>query len=387
MACLKTRKFFHKISFPIAKIALFGIFVLFALNCGDVISMAKEGIDLCLFVVIPSLFPFFVLSQLMIKWRLCDNLGDYLTPLARLLFRQRGICFVPFILGITSGYPVGVKSVLTLRQDGLCTEEEANFMLSFCSNCGPAFLVGTVGTVLFGSPRLGWMLYGCHVGAALICGILFSFLPVFSGSVKPSLHHPKKNDAQIPIVSSFLNAVSDSFSLVLGVSAFIIFFCVLIGLLSKLEITSLLSQLLACLFPVISPEAMASVVSGLLEMTRGIQLASLLPNQMMGALCAAFLCAFSGCSIHFQALFLLRDSTLKRWPYFMGKTLHAFLSGFLCFAVFSRFTTAVVLPVSPAPPFLTVPSLYQFTSFLILLFVAGMLLLSGISFLYHRKKA
>jgi sporulation integral membrane protein YlbJ len=383
MTWLKMRNFFHKISSGIAKIGLFLVFVLFALHSKEVIESARGGLDLCLYVVIPSLFPFFVLSQLFVKWRLCDNLGQYLTPLSYLLFRMRGVCFIPFLLGVTSGYPVGVRSILSLRKEGLCTETEANFMLTFCSNCGPAFLVGSVGTALFGSPTLGWVLYGSHVASALLCGVLFSFLPPFRKQpmIRPN---PKiKKQEEIAILPSFLTAVGDSFSLILGVCAFIIFFCVVIGLLSAIGATSVLGELLGAYFPALSSQTATCLVAGFLEMTRGIQLASQLPGPLQPALCAALLCAFSGLSIHFQVLFLLKDSTLKKWPYFLGKTLHSLLATVLCAALLFYMDTAAVLPVfSPSPSF-ALPSLYGFCALLVALFVGVLLLPWVISFCFR----
>lgn len=386
MAGLKMRKFFPNILSAGAKAALFLVFLLFALYSRELLASARVGVDLCLFVIIPSLFPFFVLSQLFVKWRLCDNLDGYFAPLAYLLFRKRGICLVPFLLGITSGYPVGVRSILSLRKEGLCTEGEANFMLTFCSCSGPAFLVGAIGVALFESPSLGWALYACHAAAALMVGVLFSFLPPFSGEKKPSLSRSRRSQNPEPLLPSFLSAVGDSFNLVLGVSAFIIFFCVVIGLLSATGITPAISALLGRLFPSLPPGGAESLVSGLLEMTRGIQLASCLPSAGTGALLASFLCAFGGLSIHFQVLFLLKDSSLKKWPYFLGKGLHAFFSAAL-WVLFSPFLQKNPLqPVFRNIGGFSLSAMYRHFVFFMLAFIIFLFLWQLAAFMGRKKR-
>ena len=308
------------------KIILIATFAFFTIYAGEVSGAARRAIVLCLNIVIPSLFPFFVLTQLFIKWGLGHSLGIVFSPVAGVLFRQRGICLVPFLLSILSGYPVGVHSIVTLYQDQLCTKEEAHFMLSFCSNCGPAFLMGAVGIGFFQNPSLGWALYICHVFCALLTGLILSFLPAFSPKNKTHIKKmPTGTAGPVSILPSFLNTVSDSFMQALHVSAFIIFFCVVIHLLEIAGITGIIAGFFYRVFPLFPLEALRAAFAGFIEMTRGTELASLFPNFAISVLLASGLCAFSGLSIHFQVLFLLKDVPLKKWPYFLGKTLHTVL--------------------------------------------------------------
>lgn len=133
---------------------------------------ARDGLLTCFQVIIPSLFPFFVLASLCIALGLAGYMGQYLSPLMRPLFGVSGSGATALVLGLVGGYPLGAKAVASLYENGSCTEEEANRLLRFCNNSGPAFVVGAAGAGVFGSTILGLWLYAAHVVAAILTGLL-----------------------------------------------------------------------------------------------------------------------------------------------------------------------------------------------------------------------
>ena len=120
----------------------------------DSMSAAREGLKLCYNVIIPSLFPFFVLSALVVDLGVAGYIGRALEGLMRPLFNVPGACASAFVLGFVGGYPVGARTALSLYQKGMCTKTEAERLLSFCNNSGPAFILGVVGAGC--SPAAGW---------------------------------------------------------------------------------------------------------------------------------------------------------------------------------------------------------------------------------------
>ena len=110
---------------------------------------AKSGLALCYNVIIPSLFPFFVLSSLVVELGLAGYLGRLLEGLMRPLFHVSGACASAFALGFIGGYPVGAKTAISLYENGMCTKTEAERLLAFCNNSGPAFILGVVGAGVF----------------------------------------------------------------------------------------------------------------------------------------------------------------------------------------------------------------------------------------------
>ena len=120
----------------------------------EAMEAAREGLQLCYNVIIPSLFPFFVLSALVVDLGLAGYVGRALEGLMRPLFHVPGACASAFVLGFVGGYPVGARTALSLYQKGMCTKTEAERLLSFCNNSGPAFILGWWGQA--SSPAAGW---------------------------------------------------------------------------------------------------------------------------------------------------------------------------------------------------------------------------------------
>ena len=141
----------------------------------DSMAAARDGLTLCYNVIIPSLFPFFVLSALVVDLGLAGHLGRALEGIMRPLFNVPGACAPALALGFVGGYPVGARTALQLYQKGMCTKTEAERLLSFCNNSGPAFILGVVGAGVFASSRVGVLLYLAHAAASVCVGLLFRF--------------------------------------------------------------------------------------------------------------------------------------------------------------------------------------------------------------------
>ncbi len=58
------------------------------------------------------------------------------------LFRAGGACSSALALGFVGGYPVGARTAIALYENGQCSKTEAERLLAFCNNSGPAFILG-----------------------------------------------------------------------------------------------------------------------------------------------------------------------------------------------------------------------------------------------------
>ena len=135
-------------------------------------TAAREGVTLCLQTVLPSLFPFFVLSSLLVQSDVPRLLSRAMAGVMYPLFGVSGAGASALILGLLGGYPVGARTVAELYGRGEIAREAAEQLLAFCNNSGPGFFLGVCGTAVFGSARAGMYLYLIHVGAALVTGVL-----------------------------------------------------------------------------------------------------------------------------------------------------------------------------------------------------------------------
>ena len=102
---------------------------------------ARVGVNLCLELLIPSLFPFFVLSSLFIATGFVQICSKPTEGMMRRVFGVSGPGAAAFCLGLIGGYPAGARAVAQLVEQSVCSQKEARRLSLFCNNCGPAFLL------------------------------------------------------------------------------------------------------------------------------------------------------------------------------------------------------------------------------------------------------
>ena len=265
-------------------------------------SAVRAGLALCAGTVVPSLFPFFAAISLLLQLGAAEALGRLCAPIMRPLFRMRGVCALPLLAGLLGGYPSGAKTAASLYAQGRITRQEAELLLGFCDNCGPAFLLGCVGAGVLGNPDAGLWLYAVHILSAILAGILLCRLsgdrgPVLLGSALPA--------APVSFPQALTFSVTGALASTLNVCAFVVFF-----------------QVLSALPPAPPPP----LVLGILEMVGGV--ASLTPGPG-GFAAAAAIVGWGGLSVHCQAMSLAAPEGLSfRW-HWAGKALQAVLSALL----------------------------------------------------------
>lgn len=296
---------------------------------GEAIEGAKEGLSLCFNVIVPSLFPFFVLSSLVVDLGLAAYLGRALEGLMRPLFRVSGSCAAAVALGFIGGYPVGARTALQLYEQGLCSKTEAERLLAFCNNSGPAFILGVVGAGIFGDSRVGLLLYLTHALASLLVGLLFRFYG--GGDSARARGQRPKPIRTVTLPTAFTGAVARALQSTLNICAFVVFFAVVLRLLSAYGVLSALAQLLS--LAGFEGEWARRLVAGLLELSSGV--ASLRGGaQLAGRVSmAAFMLGWAGLSVHCQVLSFLVDSGLSARVYLAGKLCHGLIAAALTYAL------------------------------------------------------
>ena len=312
---------------PLLGASIFICAAAFVIKPAEAAQSAREGITLCLDVIVPSLFPFFVLSTLIVELGLARYLGKTLDRVMRPLFGVSGACSAALALGFVGGYPVGARTTLALYEKGACSKTEAERLLSFCNNSGPAFILGAVGAGIFTSSKAGWLLYLSHTAASLTVGLIFRFYkrgePPRDGGGAARAAEP------VRMSRAFTGAVRSSFDAIMGVCAFVIFFAVAIRMLYVFGILGALGAALGVLLkPLgVTPGLAERLLAGLIEAASGLwalQNQSAALTQKLAL--AAFMLGWAGLSVHCQVLSFIGDSGLKMWPYITGKLLHGVFS-------------------------------------------------------------
>ena len=302
------------------------------------LEAARNGLELCGNVIIPSLFPFFVLSSLVVDLGLAGYLGRLLERVMRPLFRVNGACASALALGFIGGYPVGARTAISLYQNGMCSRTEAQRLLAFCNNSGPAFILGVVGAGVFASSRVGVLLCLAHALASVCVGVLFRFYPGDGkgrrGGGAPAA--PRFQARRFTAV--FTGAVKNSFLSTLNICAFVIFFTVVLQMLVTTGVLPGMARLLGLLLSPLglTEEWARRLLTGLVEISSGVWTLTGEGTFRGRLTMAAFLLGWAGLSVHCQVLSFLGDSGLSARTYLAGKLLHGGLSA-LFVALLVRF--------------------------------------------------
>lgn len=286
---------------------------------------AKAGLQLCYNVIIPSLFPFFVLSSLVVELGLAGYVGRLLERIMQPLFGVPGACASAVALGFIGGYPVGARTAISLYEKGMCSKTEAERLLAFCNNSGPAFVLGVVGAGVFSSSKVGILLYLAHMAASVCVGFLFRFYKRDEGITESGNRLTFQTRR---MSAAFTGCVKDSFFGTIHICAFVVFFTVVIRMLSVSGILSAAADLLSAAFGSmgLTRQWGERLLTGVLEVSSGVWSLSG-DGSLSGRLSmAAFMLGWAGISVHCQVLSFLGGSGLSVRTYLIGKTLHGGLS-------------------------------------------------------------
>ena len=343
-----------RLSLPVL---LFAVFLLF-FRPEAALSGAKEALLLAGGTVIPSLFPFFFFSGLLLETGAAERMGKFFSPVMRPLFHVSGQGALPFLVGLFGGYPLGARTAADLYQKGDLSGEDYARLAAYCNNAGPLFAVGTVGVGMLGSARLGGLLFLSHILAAFTVGILFRFITPRVPEKRSVPSAPRSSDAP-PLSRAMDAAVWSSFT----VAGYIILFGTLLSVFSSVGFLSLIGSL----FP-LAPNALSS---GIFEMTTGI---SHLPQDLSPRLLlplAGLLLGWGGLSVHLQAGSFMSAKAFFPSSYWWGKLLSALFTA-LYAALFARFVpySLPTLATGIYPDIITSKAL---TVYLILYLVAASL--------------
>ena len=294
----------------------------------------KYGIELSVNKLIPSLFPFMVISELIVSTNACSLLAQIFAKLFAKLFKISADGSLSFLLGMLFGFPIGLKTAISLYENQKIDRSELIRLSLFTSIPSPAFFISAVGEGLFGSVIFGVITYLVALLGSIIIGI--SCRSLFENERGIYCLSVKSNNQVSG--SGFVLAVSSSAQALISVSAFVVFF-------------SMISEVLKYFFDIISLNAfLQAFVLGGLEMTGGASFASSL-GELGGAMASAIL-GFSGISVLCQFISIGKEHDLPILPYLLAKF---FLSAFeflLSYAVIKLLPNLIKISSPSAPSFI-----------------------------------
>ncbi|MGN0818226.1 MAG: hypothetical protein ACI4L9_04580 [Candidatus Coproplasma sp.] len=278
------------------------------------VPVCFEGIALWAECVLPSLFPFMVITLILVKTGAAQAASR---PFARAagIFGLPPVASAVFLMSVCSGYPAGSRIVCEYCECGALNAGDAKKMAALCSTSGPLFIIGSVGYKMFADKRVGLIIYAAHVVSVAIIGAGYCLLCKRDYSPRGNMQNFKGNI----LYDSFYSAVIS----VIVAGGFICFFYTLSAVIADVKLLYPLEFALNLIF---GEGAAGAVCLGLCEATGGCAaLAACLSPYALPL--AGFLITFGGISIIAQQLCYLTRCGVKCGGFIAVK----FLQGLLCF--------------------------------------------------------
>lgn len=332
MIILKTSFYVVKLKRNILPIIFLGFTLCLLIFSKSNLPAVKSGLTLWATSVVPSLFPFFVSTELLMHTNIVNILGNILNKYMKPLFNVRGEGAFAFIMGIISGYPMGAKIASSFRKSNICSKEECERLLSFTNNSGPLFIIGTVGILMFGSTTIGILLFITHILAGISVGIIFRFWKRnFKANFNNSTFKTENKTLSFSNLGEVLaESITSSISTILLIGGFVVIFSSVISILKSSGIVNILSTCLSPLFNIIHIDNsfISPLICGFLEITNGINSISSIACKKLSIniILTAFLLGFGGISVLLQVLSITSKTDLSIKPYIYGKILQGILA-------------------------------------------------------------
>lgn len=343
----------------------FALLFLLLTNSDLCLSEMKRGLSVCAGVLVPTLFPYMVISEMLVRADLGYYLGKILERPMRRIFGIGGSGAGALALGIICGFPIGAKAAATLYSRGELSRSECERLLVFCNYPSAPFVIFAVGKNLLGNTSLGIFLYVLNVTFGLILGAL--------SSGKRADHTPTtepfKPSQSKPFFRIFTESVASAAAAVVSVCALVTFFTCAVGCLSAFAIIQ-------------NAPTVKAIVFSFFELTSGVAACAALPSRALAAVLTAAAVGWSGMSVLMQiySSFNTEKSVPSLAPY-IGSRLISSLVCAICTALAIIFFPAL-LPAAATDTdvFLDISTLPQ-----TFVCVANILFILSLPFSFNKK--
>ncbi len=269
-----------------------------------VFNGAESGLLLWFQIVFPTLFPFMLVSSLMLAGGGLDIIARLFGKLSSLLFATSPNGAFAVIAGFLCGYPMGAKTSADLVRSGRISRDEGAYLLSFCNNTSPIFIINFIVWKTFDREELMLPTLLILILVPALLSQIFRRFYLRGRKHFPSVSEKSGNSAKAFDFSMLDSCLTDSFESIVKVGLYIIFFSILISLLKE---------------PADGHPLLASVLP-LLEITNGIlMIHGSIPDLSVSYPLVLGLTSFGGICAAAQTECMVRDAGLPFLPYIAQK--------------------------------------------------------------------
>lgn len=331
-----SKKFFKKSYINLIKNLILFSFIAFL--CSIIIIMPQAsasgvitGLKFCSEILIPSLFPFMVLSSLIIKTGLSEKVGEIFSPIIKNLFHLPSCTATTIILSLIGGYPTGAIGVNELYRQKKITQKQAEQMLLFTVCAGPAFVLNAVCAQFSSNKIIGPIILASQIISAIVLGMLSGLFYKENASNVVKKTKSCQNSLSTALVKSCLDAATAMFNM----CAFVILFSALLNVINQSSFNNIIFKIFD--FFGIPTSIINIIIPILLEVTNGC--VAIINNRAPTEL-IAFAIGWAGICVHFQIFSITETIKFSKTKFIFCRAVHGILSTIITHFLFLFFSAS-----------------------------------------------
>ena len=278
-----------------------------------VYSSILYGLDIWVNNLIPALFPFFIISDILINYNITSYIPKIFMNVCKYLFNITDNMLTILLLSMISGFPSNARNTRTLYDKGLITLNEANHIMIFSHFSNPLFILTTVAVFFFNDVKLGYILFVSHYLSNFILGFLFRNRFIHKNSASYS------KNKQVSFGNVFISSIKKAIDTILLICGIVVVFLTLVSIIINVFDINIYNSM---------------IIKGLFEITIGIEaLSKLNLNITYKAVIASCFLAFGGFSVHMQVMSQITDTKIKYSYFFVGRLFQTIISGIITYII------------------------------------------------------
>ena len=268
--------------------------ILFIINLNTCMQSTFTGLNLVIKAILPTIFPFSVICNLIIHYDGISFYSNILGPIICKPLKLSNCSSFPIVASLLCGYPLGCKYCCDLYELGYISKEEYLRLLNIASNASPIFLIGSVGAAMLGNIKYGFILLLGNYLAPLIIGF---FTKKNTHEFNNSNEYPLKTDGSYNFGIIIKTSIENAINTTLQVGAVVILLSIIIGIIKNNSLINIIFNNVEKLLS-LSPNSLYGIFLGSIEYTNGCKILTSISSSIIFKLSAiSFICSFSGLSI------------------------------------------------------------------------------------------
>ena len=286
------------------------IFIFFLINNNDIVL---DSVSFSIYIwknnLFPTLFPFLVISSILIDLNIINTFGNLISKPISKIFKISKESVIVFISSLFSGFPTGAKLTTNLVEKKIISNNEASKLLMFTSFANPLFILGFIYS-LIPIKKVVYTILISHTLGGILVGIIFRNSVELNNNLKEY-----KKEEILSFGTIFSKSIKDSLNTMF----------LLLGIITIFSLIVAFFEISFYIDPLIK-----SIISGILEMTQGIKnISNLNISLLFKTILITQILSFNGISIHMQVLSIISLEKIKYKPYFVARIIHVIIATML----------------------------------------------------------